>query len=333
MKKLCNTWFDSAPLEPLPPSHPVYSAELDAKPQLIHPKYQMYGVEACCRTSVFFSPQSLTCLWELSDPAGTDQQSSWPQPVRDSVETAARLGQNLLAYATGRQLREKLDGPSVLASLTPPPLQRGEVQMARLDFDAGGREARRALPNFVALATSRSPLALRALPGEAAISEESLRDVTFIWFSGRTKFQFSPAQRVALKSYLQNGGMLIADAICGSESFATSFRQELAQILPNDPLQPMPEDHPALSARYGGFDLQQVETRTPSRGAGGLQISRRKGTPRIEYAMVDDYAAVFFSPLDLSCALESQNSIQCPGYNTEDATKIGVNLILYALQQ
>ncbi len=95
----------------------------------------------------------------------------------------------------------------------------------------------------------------------------------------------------------------------------------------------MPQDHPALTAQFGGFDLHQVETRTPSRGAGGLQIQRRKGVPRIEFTEVDGYAAVFFSPLDLSCALESQNSIQCPGYNTEDATKIGINLILFALQQ
>ncbi len=188
MKKLCNDWFESAPLEPLPATHPVYTAELDAKPQLIHPKYQLYGVEACCRTSVFLSPQSLTCLWELSDPAGTAEQKTWPGPVRDSVETAARLGQNLLAYATGRQLRDKLDGQSVLSSLAPPPLQRGEVQIGRLDFDAGGREARRALPNFVALAVDRVPIALRALPSEVAISDEALRDVTFIWLSGRNGF-------------------------------------------------------------------------------------------------------------------------------------------------
>ncbi len=61
--------------------------------------------------------------------------------------------------------------------------------------------------------------------------------------------------------------MLIADAICGKEDFAAAFRQELTQILPNQPLQPMPQDHPALNIQFGGFDLQQVETRTPSRDA------------------------------------------------------------------
>ncbi|MEL7266389.1 MAG: DUF4159 domain-containing protein, partial [Planctomycetota bacterium] len=48
---------------------------------------------------------------------------------------------------------------------------------------------------------------------------------------------------------------------------------------------------------------------------------------------VEGVASVFLSPLDLSCALESQNSVQCPGYDTTDAAKIAVNLILYAMQQ
>lgn len=71
--------------------------------------------------------------------------------------------------------------------------------------------------------------------------------------------------------------------------------------------------------------------RTPA--GGGNQGTRRKGQPDLEFAVVDDLAAVFFSPLDLSCALESPNSIQCPGYNTEDAAKIVANLVLFALQQ
>ncbi|HBJ36887.1 MAG TPA: hypothetical protein DDZ51_19445, partial [Planctomycetaceae bacterium] len=66
---------------------------------------------------------------------------------------------------------------------------------------------------------------------------------------------------------------------------------------------------------------------------GAMEVSRRRGTPLVEVAMVDSVASVFFSPLDLSCALESQNSIQCPGYDTTDAAKVAINLMLYALQQ
>ena len=59
----------------------------------------------------------------------------------------------------------------------------------------------------------------------------------------------------------------------------------------------------------------------------------RSAPPVLEMAIVDNVVGVFFSPLDLSCALESPNSVQCPGYSTEEAAKIVANLVLYGLQQ
>ena len=40
-----------------------------------------------------------------------------------------------------------------------------------------------------------------------------------------------------------------------------------------------------------------------------------------------------FSPYDLSCALEKENSPDCPGYTREDAARIGLNVVLYSLQE
>jgi len=42
---------------------------------------------------------------------------------------------------------------------------------------------------------------------------------------------------------------------------------------------------------------------------------------------------VIFSPYDLSCALEKQNSMECVGYSREDAEKIALNILLYSLNQ
>ncbi|MGV3484120.1 MAG: DUF4159 domain-containing protein, partial [Planctomycetaceae bacterium] len=114
---------------------------------------------------------------------------------------------------------------------------------------------------------------------------------------------------------------------------AAAFRREIALIIPQSPLQSMSADHPSLSSQFGGYDLRDVTTRTPSRAGNGMTVMRRRGIPQLEYAVVDDVTSVIFSPLDLSCALESQNSIQCPGYDTNDASRISINLILYLLQQ
>ena len=44
-----------------------------------------------------------------------------------------------------------------------------------------------------------------------------------------------------------------------------------------------------------------------------------------------DRWAVIFSPYDLSCALEKQNSLECTGYSRDDAEKIALNVLLYSL--
>ena len=174
------------------------------------------------------------------------------------------------------------------------------------------------------------PIALTSPEQPVGLDLQQLNDVPFLWIHGRTDFSWDEAQRKVLRDYVQSGGIVIGSAVCGSQAFSDAFRREMAKTLPEAPLQAMPANHPALRATEG-FDLRSMTIRTPA--SGGQKGSRRVGQPDLEFAVVDDLVAVFFSPLDLSCALESPNSIQCPGYNTEDAAKIVANLVLFALQQ
>ncbi|MCA9220789.1 MAG: DUF4159 domain-containing protein, partial [Planctomycetales bacterium] len=71
-----------------------------------------------------------------------------------------------------------------------------------------------------------------------------------------------------------------------------------------------------------------------ARGANdGLTARLTKVTPLLEGIELDGRLVVIFSPFDLSCALENHASLDCKGYTREDAARIGVNVILYALQQ
>jgi len=55
--------------------------------------------------------------------------------------------------------------------------------------------------------------------------------------------------------------------------------------------------------------------------------------PELEGIRLGDRYGVIFSPYDLSCALEKQESLECPGYTRDDAARIGLNIILYSLHQ
>ncbi len=250
--------------------------------------------------------------------------------VRKQIGGAIHIGENLIAYATGKELKDKLEQRFVLEGAAPSETPRGAIRLAMLALDAGGQEANRALPNAAALIAARVPINISSLPKAVGFDAEKLIEVPFLWIHGRTDFSFDDGQRQVLREYVESGGVILASAVCGSEAFADAFRREIALVLPDAPLRAVPASHPALNA-FAGFDVRSVTIRTPS--AEGRPVGRRSGPPLLEMAMVDNVAGVFFSPLDLSCALESPNSVQCPGYSTEDAAKIVANLVLFCLQQ
>jgi hypothetical protein len=210
---------------------------------------------------------------------------------------------------------------------------RGYLKIPKLAVSAGSEEADRALPNLVTMIQEAIPLRIATLREPVALQADVLEAYPLVWLHGQTDFRLTPSQRSALRTYLENGGVLLADAICGSPEFAAAVRRELAVILPDSPLETLPAEHPAFGAQFGGYDLSAVTLRKPTQGPNGMTINRRRTAPAIEMASLNGVAVAFLSPYDLSCALESENSIQCPGYPTEDAAKIGANLILYALRQ
>ncbi len=333
MARQCSEWFDGAALDRLPPDHPVWFAEHRVDATAMGEDFWMYGVQACCRTSVFYSPTSLSCRWELGDQLF--RRSKIPDAVKREIETGIGIGENVIAYATGRELKDKLESRFVISADSDVDIARGSIQIATLGLDAGGQEARRAVPNAASLVESRVPLRIRASLDPVGFDAKALADVQFLWVHGRTDFVLDTRQRDVIREFVKNDGILLGSAVCGGEAFSTAFRREMAAIFPDSPLAVIPEDHPLLRAS-GGYDISSVTIRSPPVGGGTTKsrgIGKRTGRPIIEVAVVDQVAGIFFSPLDLSCALESPNSVQCPGYSTEEAAKIVANILLFGMQQ
>lgn len=330
VQQICSDWYPNSPIERLPPEHPVWFAEGRVLPARLGEKYWLYGVQACCRTAVFYSPQSLACRWEVSDPTGQREIAS--AAVRAETAAALQLGQNIIAYATGRELKEKLETKSILLDEIDSGQPRNVLQVPRLDLQAGSEDARRALPNLLRWLQQKFPVRVGLVEEDVPLVATELEPYPILWIHGRTAFELDETQRKELRVFVENGGIVLADSICGSEAFAKAFREQWLAVFPDSPLQPMPADHPAFTAQFG-HDLSAVTLRQPTVGPTGVSINQRASAPVIESATRDGFHVAFLSPYDLSCALESPNSIQCPGYATADAAKIGINLILYAMQQ
>jgi len=63
------------------------------------------------------------------------------------------------------------------------------------------------------------------------------------------------------------------------------------------------------------------------------RTSIRSVEPFLEGIEIDGRFVVIYSKYDISCALERQASVACAGYMHEDAVRLAVNIILYAMIQ
>jgi hypothetical protein len=189
-----------------------------------------------------------------------------------------------------------------------------------------------ALANILRAAARELGIRVDDTPSQIDPADPRLFDYHLVFMHGRQGFEFDAARRERIATFLDRGGTLLADAVCANGAFTAAFRAEIALILPGRTLEPIPADDPMFTAaEYGGYDIRQVELREPAGGDGPLGVRKRRIVPKLEGVRIGDRWAVIFSPYDLSCALEKQNSMECTGYEREDAEKIALNVLLYSL--
>lgn len=157
------------------------------------------------------------------------------------------------------------------------------------------------------------------------LSSTKLFELPFLYFGGEGELPpFKPEEVENLRRYLTFGGFILADANDGSDGngFDASFRRELARVLPQSRLAPLPQEHVVFKS----FFLLD--------SAPGRYLNK----PYLEAALVGKRAAVIYSQNDLAGAWNRDEGgdyeFDCtPGGESqrEIAFRIGINLCMYAL--
>ena len=322
----------------LPPEHPAWHAEEIVPPELHRP---LLGIDYGCRTCLIYAPPtdaerggtampSLSCLWEIGGPA----RKKLAPPIQREVEAALAIGTNVLAYATNRELKRK---DELFVVDTPPDrpadrFERGQIAIGKLKHAGLCDAAPAALANILRAAARELGVRVDDTPSQIDPADPQLFSYHLVFMHGRQGFSFAAPQRERMREFLERGGMLLADSVCASPGFTKAFRAELAALLPEQKLEEIPADDPLFSAgEYGGYDIREVTLREPVGGDGPLAARKRRTSPKLEGIRIGDRWAVIFSPYDISCALEKQNSLECTGYDRDDAEKISLNVLLYSL--
>ncbi|MFI5459855.1 MAG: DUF4159 domain-containing protein [Isosphaerales bacterium] len=296
-------------LRPLLEDHPVWRANHLLSPD-IHP---LWGIEHGCRTVVIYSPLDLSCYWNQSERS----------PSNPAVVKSIKVGQNVIDYATGREMpADKLTIREVHNFKSDAP-KRGALRIAKLMHAGDWNVAPQAIPNLMD--------ALRKPPYrfDVVIKQKDLfpRDPT--WFNyplmyihGRASFRFGKEDLEALRRHIEpGGGTLFADAACGSPAFDAAFRRFVAELFPTNPLVPIPREDELYTIKVGA-DLSDVQY---TKGAGG-----GRDFPQLEGVRLNDHWVIIYSKFDIGCALERHTGIECKGYTYESALKIAGNIVIYS---
>lgn len=313
------------------PEHPIW--RIDRLVRADSPYVgRLWTIEYGCRTCVVVSEVDLSCYWELY---GRGRLEGMSEAAKLRMADANAIGLNVLAYATNREPKGKEE--TFIANDLPDLAEqgaRGVIRIAKLIHGGGCNDAPGALANLIRTATQGElKLQISDQPFEMKASDPALKRFHLAFMHGRHDFRFTPEERKTLREFLENGGMLFADSICASKEFADAFRREIALVLPDHKLARIPDNSPLFTDAAGGFNIQQVSRREPAAAQAGQPLRSRvqKVAPELEGGEIDGRLAVVFSPVDISCALEQHEALQCRGYTREDAARIALNVLLYSL--
>ena len=189
-------------LRPIASDHPVWRAKHLLSPD-VHP---LWGIEHGCRTVVIYSPKDLSCYW-----------NQWGRnPTNPAVGKAFKVGQNVVDYATGREMpHDKLTNRVADASEPEVP-KRGALRIAKLRHAGEWNIAPSAIPNLME-ALRRPPMSFDVVVSAKDLSprDPALVYYPLVYLHGRSALHFEKEDLQALAHHLEpGGGTLFADAAC-----------------------------------------------------------------------------------------------------------------------
>jgi hypothetical protein len=143
---------------------------------------------------------------------------------------------------------------------------------------------------------------------------DAIKDAPLLWVSGHKPFNWTPAEREALRKYVQNGGTILAEDCHGP--FGEVFQDEVRRIFGQE-LDPVPMSDDLFRSFYVMDKLPpgDVRERLPIKGL------RTK----------DGRLGVIYSPNDYSDSWKVPRGSYVPDEGKEQAYRIGINMYVYIL--
>ncbi len=305
----------------IPGDHPIFHMVSDVKTvrysdTVKGDKPAFEGLYIGSRIGVLVSKYGLGCGWD------NHPVPLLPQAAYYDVPSAENVGLNLVAYAIGYH-RVGIDEakPELFAGIdekTP----TDEFVFAQIEHDGSFNVH----PNnaLALLSKLRAGTSLKVNLKRIVVSpgKDDLSNISFLYLTGLDDFHFNDAAVAALRSFLQRNGTLLINNGLGLSTFDAAVRREMAKILPNSKLEPIPASHPIFSA----VAKVQDAAYTP---AVAMRFGQSK-TPKLEGIALNGDLRVIYSPIDLEAGWVEDEYPMALAYRSETATPLGMDILVYA---
>ena len=183
-----------------------------------------------------------------------------------------------------------------------------------------------ALPNLAQFATEKTNATWKAQDGAVSLLDPNLNSYPVLYLTGHGEIRFREDEQKALRTYLERGGFLIVNdngPERSGNSINQAFRREIANILPENPLVELPDDHPVYRNFYEFPEgIPQIHRHDENASPKGFGI------------YVEGRLSVFYAwNSDIGNGWEDPAVHNNPPEKRVEALQMGTNLLLYAMLQ
>ncbi len=274
-----------------------------------HMYFNMLAISNGVRDVWVISPEDMGAVWERR---AFSQKRYWELPM------------NLYMYATGKgYLADRLH------SLVPPAAAGSPartITVGRLKYNGNWNPEPGAWPRFTLLARANAQTQITV--STVTVSKLNAQKMPLLDMTGTGKFLFTASQIAALRKYLNQGGMLFADAAGGHQQFTDSFSALAMKLYPKAVMGKLPANCSIYSGTMpGGMDSKRAEYRRFYTDVNGL-----KHVPKFLGIKHAGRWVLVFSPEDVTSGLLGIKTWGISGYTPKSAVGLATNVVEYAVK-
>ena len=318
---LVRRMFPKRPMAPLPADHPLYSSFYP----LTNNRCRVGGKESV--EPLHLEAVSIGCRAAVIYTGGYDCSCGWDMHMHDSgkrvmPDDARKIGANIVTYCLatyelGRFLAtEKVYHQKGEAT-------RDQLVIAQVIHDGDWDPQPSSLAALLKRLSENTTVEVQFKKENVDLKSIDAFAHPILYMTGHRNFTLTENEVNNLRRYLAAGGVLVANSCCGRKAFDDAFRREIARVLPDQKLGRIPLEHPVYRSVY---PIQKVDY-TP------LALHDHPGldTPALEGISIENQLRVVYSPYGFVNGWSGAPNPYAREYSGNDALRLGINILVYAM--